>query len=383
MLTAQDAQASDQTKQQGSIQTAQNALDQAQQALNKSNATLQNTIAQQNATLQSAQNTIAQDQAALQSQQATAAQTLAGPTQADLQVVNAQVANAQAALQTAQNNLEAATLVAPANGTVASLNGTVGQLIGGGATTGTTASSTTSSTTSSTGSAFITLMDVTTPQISAAISEADIGKVQPGQKATFTVTAYPGRTFTGTVAAIEPAGTTTSNVVTYVVLISVDLTDVVLLPDMTANVTIITQEADNALIVPNSAISYAQSQAATGTASGAQAGGAGGARQAAGRNGAGGAQANAGAAGAQPAAFNAATYVLQNGAPARVPIQTGITDGVSTQVIAGLQPGDQVVTGTRPGSSSSSSSASSATSGSRSILPSGPGAGGGFRGPGG
>src|SRR5207302_3983182 len=137
-------------------------------------------------------------------------------------VVSAQVANAQAALQTAQNNLEAATLVAPANGTVASLNGTVRQLIGGGATTGTTASST-SSTTSSTGSAFITLMDVTTPQISAAISEADIGKVQPGQKATFTVTAYPGRTFTGTVAAIEPAGTTTSNVVTYVVLISVDL----------------------------------------------------------------------------------------------------------------------------------------------------------------
>ena len=101
-------------------------------------------------------------------------------------------------------------------------------------------------------------MDVSSPQVQAQISEADIGKIQPGQKANFTLTAFPGRTFTGTVANIQPSGTTTSNVVTYNVLVSVDNTDVTLLPSMTATVTIITQESDNAVIVPNSAISYAE-----------------------------------------------------------------------------------------------------------------------------
>ena len=96
------------------------------------------------------------------------------------------------------------------------------------------------------------------PQISASVSEADIGKVQPGQKVNFTLTAFPSRTFTGTVASIQPAGTTTSNVVTYSVLISVDQTDARLLPAMTATVTIVTEENDNAVLVPNSAITYAQ-----------------------------------------------------------------------------------------------------------------------------
>ena len=63
------------------------------------------------------------------------------------------------------------------------------------------------------------------------------------QKVNFAVAAYPTQTFTGTVAAVEPAGTTTSNVVSYTVLISVDPTTVQLLPDMTATVTIITQVA--------------------------------------------------------------------------------------------------------------------------------------------
>src|SRR5204862_8341413 len=147
----------------------------------------------------------------------------------------------------------------PTDGTVQSLNGTVGQWISGGPTSSSSSSSSSSSTsTSSTGSAFITLSDLSQPQVSSSVSEADIGKIQPGQKATFTLTAFPNRTFSGTVATIQPAGTTTSNVVTYQVLIAVDKTDVTLLPSMTATVTIVTQEADNAIIVPNSAISYAQ-----------------------------------------------------------------------------------------------------------------------------
>jgi HlyD family secretion protein len=241
------------------------------------------------------------------------------------------VANAQLGLQTAENNLQWATLVAPTGGIVASLNGTVGQWIGGGATSSVTASAATASTASTTGSAFITLMDVTSPQISAAVSEADIGKIQAGQQVNFTVTAFPGRTFTGSVAAVEPAGTTTSNVVTYIVLVSTDPTDVQLLPDMTATLTIITQQANNAIVVPNSGIAYARSQG----------GGSG-----------------------------SSVFVLQNGAPVLVPIQTGITDGVTTQVVAGVQAGDQVITGGGSAKqSASSSSSATSSSGSRSILP--------------
>jgi multidrug efflux pump subunit AcrA (membrane-fusion protein) len=151
------------------------------------------------------------------------------------------------------------------------------------------------------------------PQIAASVSEADIGKVQPGQKATFTLTAYPSRTFSGTVAAIQPAGTTTSNVVTYTVLVAVNQPDVQLLPSMTATVTIITEQDDNAILVPNSAIAFAQSQ---------------------GRGQAG-----------------SSVMVMRNGAPVRVPIQTGSSDGTNTVVLSGLTPGDQVVTGTSSGSS--------------------------------
>jgi multidrug efflux pump subunit AcrA (membrane-fusion protein) len=318
VLTAQDAQTTDQTKQQASIQTAQNSVDQAQSALDKSNATLQNTVAQQAATLQTSQNSVAQAGSALNTQQATFASSTAGPTQNDLATANAQVSGAQAAVKTAQNNLAGAVLTAPTSGTIASLNGTVGQFISGGAT-GSSASS--SSSTSSTSSAFITLSDLSTPQVSASVSEADIGKVLPGQKVNFTVTAFPGKTFTGTVAAIVPAGTTTSNVVTYTVLISVDPTDVQLLPSMTATVTIVTQEAAGAVIVPNAAIS------------------------------------------------NGKVSVMRNGSPVSVAVQTGISDGVNTQIVSGVQAGDVVVTGVASGKTSSSSS-----SGTRSILNTGGGA---------
>ena len=233
---------------------------------------------------------------------------------------------------------------------IASLNGAVGQWIGGGPTSSTSSEHEHDHAAARTGSAFITLSDLSAPQVSASISEADIGKIQPGQKATFTLTAFPNRTFTGTVASIQPAGTTTSNVVTYNVLISVDKTDVTLLPSMTATVTIVTQEADNAILVPNAAISYAQTQrrrrptqragqaavrrcagngqAAQGGGQGARRGpgGPGAARRRRVRRGAGAARAPARSAladGGRWRAANAAVFVLRNGQPVRVPIQTG------------------------------------------------------------
>jgi len=244
------------------------------------------------------------------------------------------VANAQAALTTAQGNLDSATLTAPIDGSIASLNGSVGQWITGGATNATSSTSSSSSTSATTSSGFITLTNLGTAEVSAAISEADIGKVSAGQKATFTLTAYPGRTFTGTVSAIIPAGTTTSNVVTYSVLIAADPTDVQLLPGMTATVTVITEQDNNAVLVPNAAIAYAKTQPGSGSA----------------------------------------VYVLQNGVPTRVAIQTGSTDNTNTVVVSGVQPGQVVITG--PASSSSATTTRS-TSGTSSILPTTGGGGGG------
>jgi multidrug efflux pump subunit AcrA (membrane-fusion protein) len=209
-------------------------------------------------------------------------------------------------------------LTAPTGGTIASLNGVVGQWISGGPTSSASSSSSTSTSSSTTGSAFITLTDLGTPQIDASISEADIGKIAPGQRVNFSVTAYPGRTFTGTVRAIQPAGTTSSNVVTYTVPISVDPTEVQLLPGMTATVSIVTQSATDVVTVPNAAVS------------------------------------------------NGAVRVLRDGAPVSVPVQTGITDGISTQIVAGLAAGDQVITGTSAAAGTSTST--SAGSGTRSIL---------------
>ncbi len=154
----------------------------------------------------------------------------------------------------------------------------------------------------------MTLTDIADPQVTAQVSEADIGKVRGGQPSTFTVTAYPDGTFTGTVATIEPTGQTTPNVVTYNMLINVDPTDVQFLPTMTATVTIITQEDTDAVLVPNAAISYAESQAGAN-------------RGSAGRTSGGGRLAS--------------VYVLRNGSEVLVPIEIGASDGVYTVVLSG------------------------------------------------
>jgi HlyD family secretion protein len=284
--TAQDASNSDATKQQSAVQSAQNVVAQAQASVAKAEASLANTIAAQTASLQNAQNAVDSARAALSSQVAAAAQSTAGSTQADIDAATAQVANAEAALNTAQNNLAAATLVAPSAGTVASINDSVGQFVGSGNS-----------------NSLVTLTDLSAPQIEAQVSEADIGKIQSGQKATFTVSAYPARTFNGTVATIEPAGTTTSNVVTYTVSIAVDPSDVHLLPGMTATVTIVTQEAHELVTVPTSAV------------------------------------------------HDRTVNVLRNGHSVPVQVQTGISYGIQTQIISGLQPGDQVVTAVRKATS--------------------------------
>jgi HlyD family secretion protein len=103
---------------------------------------------------------------------------------------------------------------------------------------------------------FTIAQDLREIDIYANIDEADVGRLAAGQPVSFTVNAYPNRTFTGTVRMVRLGAQTIQNVVTYTAVIGVDNRDMALLPGMTANVQIVTDERRNALRVPNAALRF-------------------------------------------------------------------------------------------------------------------------------
>jgi multidrug efflux pump subunit AcrA (membrane-fusion protein) len=186
-----------------------------------------------------------------------------------------QYAAALQSLQTAKNNLANDTLKAPHAGTVTVINGVVGGTPG---TSNTTASSSSSSSGSG-GGAFIQIADLTSLQVLASVNEADIGTVALNQPVMFTVSAYSTRVFRGVISSISPIGQSSSSVVTYPVTIGVSSTSSssaagsgstsssaagtdVLLPGMTASVTIITAQRTGVLLLPTSALTFARTAAA-------------------------------------------------------------------------------------------------------------------------
>jgi multidrug efflux pump subunit AcrA (membrane-fusion protein) len=234
---------------------------------------------------------------------------------------------AQDQLKTAQDNLAAATLTAPANATVAAISGKVGQSVGSGSSTSSSSSST------STSSAFITLVDSSSFNITAQVNEADISSVQVGQPARFTVEAYPSRTFRATVSDIQTIGQTSSNVVTYPVDLAVNqqsLNGAHLYPGMTATAAITTAQRIDALLISNTAISFTTTALQAGVIN---------------RNALVSALGGGASTQGQSAQSNSRiVLVLRNGKLTPVAITAGITNGTSTEVLSGLQAGDQVVT---------------------------------------
>jgi len=93
-------------------------------------------------------------------------------------------------------------------------------------------------------------------QVEASIDEADVGRVKFDQNATFTVDSFPGRTFSGKVMQVRKAALVVQNVVTYIVVISAANPDLQLLPGMTANVRITTDQRDSVLKLPNAALRF-------------------------------------------------------------------------------------------------------------------------------
>ena len=101
---------------------------------------------------------------------------------------------------------------------------------------------------------FIIAQNLHEMQVEAAIDEADVGRIRSGQKANFTVDAYPGQTFEGRISQVRKAATNVANVVTYVAVVTFANNDGRLLPGMTANVRVVTDVRDSALKLPNAAL---------------------------------------------------------------------------------------------------------------------------------
>jgi HlyD family secretion protein len=153
----------------------------------------------------------------------------------------AQIAQKAAALQAAQINLDYTNIVSPVDGTVVARNVTAGQTVAASFQTPTL---------------FLIATDLTKMQVDTNVSESDIAGALEGAHATFTVDAFPKRTFQGQVAQVRQAPVSVQNVITYDVVITVDNSELLLKPGMTATARIITAESAQVLRVPSQALRF-------------------------------------------------------------------------------------------------------------------------------
>jgi HlyD family secretion protein len=250
---------------------------------------------------------------------------------ANLHEAEAMVKIKQASLNNALVNLNYCKIVSPVDGVVILRAVELGQTVASSFNTPTI---------------FQIANDLTKMQIDSSVAEADVGGVVEGQEVPFTVDAYPDRTFHGTVTQVRNSPTTVNNVVTYDCVIGVTNSDYKLKPGMTANVSIIVAQRENALTIPNGALRFRvpdnavvvtnspAAQPATATNGGNLAGSLGGHRGGRGH-------------GERPV-FHTIYVLVGEGKDAKlqaVQIKTGISDGISTEVVSGLDEGAQVVTG--------------------------------------
>jgi HlyD family secretion protein len=162
-------------------------------------------------------------------------------TEAALESARAQVKQREAALRQAQVDLDHTVIRAPVDGVVVSRAVDVGQTVAASLQAPTL---------------FTIAQDLTKMQVETSVDEADIGRIKVDDRATFSVDAFPGETFAGTVTQIRKAAQIVQNVVTYTVVIAVDNPGGRLLPGMTANVKLVVAEKPSVLKVPNAALRF-------------------------------------------------------------------------------------------------------------------------------
>jgi HlyD family secretion protein len=172
-------------------------------------------------------------------EKATQAQLLSAL--AKQEAARAGIKQSEAELELAQVNLDHTRITAPVTGIVISRNVDVGQTVAASLQAPTL---------------FTIAQDLTEMQVDTNMSEADVGRVEVGQEATFTVDAFPHISFRGKVTEIRNAAVIVQNVVTYDVVIQVKNPDLKLRPGMTANASVLVAQKENVLKIPNAALRF-------------------------------------------------------------------------------------------------------------------------------
>jgi len=243
-------------------------------------------------------------------------QTLQLQASAGLAAATAQVKVAEADLASNQTQIEKASIRSPIAGIVLDRNVDPGQTVAASLQSPVL---------------FTIADDLRLMHVIVDVDEADVGTVKEGQRATFTVEAFPDQVFDAKVIQLRYAPITVSGVVSYKSVLSVDNSALLLRPGMTAAAQIVTDEISAAMLIPNAALRYVPASSTKRTGGGLF----------------------GGAVAPQPAPIVASDlpadtkqiWVLRDGVAQEVTIVTGLTDGTSTQVVSGeLAAGDLVIT---------------------------------------
>ena len=211
-----------------------------------------------------------------------------------------QVATSKESVTKAQTNLGYATITSPIDGVVLSKAVEEGQTVAASFNTP---------------ELFTIAKNLTDMRVIADVDEADIGDVREGESVTFTVDAYPNDKFEGKVTQVRQEATTTNNVVTYEVVISAPNNDLKLKPGLTANVTIFTAERQGVLSVPSKALRFTPTQGTVGKMK---------IVDIKGKN---------------------KVWTMENNTIKAHAVQIGMTDGINTEIISGINEGMTVITG--------------------------------------
>ncbi|BAF58218.1 membrane-fusion protein [Pelotomaculum thermopropionicum SI] len=318
------------------------------------------------ADLDSASNEYVNAEAKLKQAQESLKALLNGNRREDIEAQAAQVESSRAQLQIAQKALAGTKLFSPINGVVSEVNGGEGQR----------AAANNNSTSSGTG--FIVVISDAL-QVRAQVNEADIGRLETGQKAEITVNAFPNKTFTGRVGSISPQATTVSNVQVYDTVIELDENQQGLKAGMPANVNIIVERREDVLTVARGAVTYAANylnNAGQGTAAKTASPEGGNSNRTSVSGADGNSSSGIGAAGlAKENARKQQAVVLvldKSGRPAPRQVVLGLSDLKNYEVIEGLNEGDVVIIGGSGTAVSGSASNNSSGSGGGPPLMGGP-----------
>ena len=239
---------------------------------------------------------------------------------AEVNVAMAQVKQAEAALNAAELDLKYTTIRSPVNGVVVARNVEVGQTVAASFATP---------------NLFLIANDLTKMQVDTNVSESDIGGITEGKDATFTVDAYPGVPFSGTIRQVRLAPINVQNVITYNVVVGVDNKDLRLKPGMTANVSIVVAQREHVLKVPNAALRFIPPKTDIGSSTQGE--------KVVGRsNGRVGILPVGGALGSTRTVWRQG----RDGELVQVVVKAGISDGVATEIESeAIAEGDQVIVG--------------------------------------